>query len=57
MTMKRFAMLIAGLILASRATAFGVQGNVTKTGGLPVWPCNINIVNRQTGLPVIIPAD
>ncbi len=55
--MRRFAILISMLALASEASANGVSGKITKAGALPVWPCKINIVNRQTGQPVILNND
>ena len=55
--MRRFAILLAGLAFASTASANGIVGTVTKTGGAAVWPCNIGIVNRQTGQPVAVSSD
>src|ERR1043166_5356748 len=56
-TMRRFAILLAGLAFATTASANGIVGTVTKTGGAAVWPCNIGIVNRQTGQPVAVSSD
>lgn len=56
-TMKRLALLLTALGIAATAHANGITGNVLKTNGQPVWPCNIDIVNRQTNQPVIIAGD
>jgi hypothetical protein len=55
--MKRLALLLTALGIATTAHANGITGNVLKTNGQPVWPCNIDIVNRQTGQPVIVPGE
>jgi hypothetical protein len=55
--MKRLALLLTALGIATTAHANGITGNVLKTNGQPVWPCNIDIVNRQTNQPVIIAGD
>src|SRR5262249_46236263 len=55
--MKRIAIGLTLLVLATSAGANGIQGNVLKTNGLPVWPCDIDITNRDTGQPVIVTSD
>jgi len=55
--MKRLALLLTFLALAPAARANGIQGNVLKTNGQPVWPCDIDITNRDTGQPVIVSSD
>jgi len=54
-TLRWLALLLA--VPVGPALAFGVQGTVTKTGGAPVYPCDIDIFDRQTGLPVIVTSD
>src|ERR1044072_830813 len=39
-TMRRFAILLAGLAFATTASANGIVGTVAKTGGAAVWACN-----------------
>lgn len=53
--MKRFTPLLA-ILLASAASATGITGNVSTTTG-PVWPCDIDVVNRQTNTIVVGIAD
>ncbi len=55
--MRRLTILIACLAAASPAAAIGISGNVINTNGQPVWPCNINVVNRQTGVLVPLTND
>jgi hypothetical protein len=55
--MRRISILLALLAFASEASAFGITGTVSKAGGGAVWPCNIDIVNRQTGQPVVVTND
>jgi len=54
-TLRWLALLLVAPV--GPALAFGVQGTVTKTGGAPVYPCDIDIFDRQTGLPVIVTSD
>lgn len=49
-----FLLLIA---LAAPAAATGVQGNILKINGQPMWPCDIDVVDRQTGTIVVLPND
>jgi len=56
--MKRLPLLLLLLLaIPGSAAAIGVQGNVSKAGGLGVYPCDIDIVDRQSGLPVVIAGD
>src|SRR5439155_408888 len=49
--MRRFAppLALLALALATNAGANGIQGTVLKTNGQPVFPCNIDVFDRQTG--------
>src|SRR5436190_1096435 len=55
--MKRLALLLIAMGIASSASANGITGNVLKTNGLPVYPCKIDLVNRSTGQPVVVTGD
>jgi hypothetical protein len=50
--MKRTALALALLAIASNAFAVGIAGTVLTTGGQPVFPCVIDVTDRQTGQPV-----
>lgn len=49
--------VLAHALAAAPAAAFGIQGTVTKTTGGGAYPCDIDIIDRQTGLPVVYPGD
>jgi len=52
--MKRTALALALLAIASNASAIGIAGTVLTTGGQPVFPCVIDVTNRQTGQKVVV---
>lgn len=54
--MKRIAPLFL-LLIAGNAAATGVQGNVFTGFGSPAFPCDIDVINRQTGAIVTGIAD
>ncbi len=39
------------------AHAFGIQGHIQHTSGQPLYPCDIDVFDRQSGLPVTITGD
>ncbi|NOT33667.1 MAG: T9SS type A sorting domain-containing protein [Candidatus Eisenbacteria bacterium] len=55
--MKLPAQVLVALTLATDAFAFGVQGNISRSVGGPVYPCDIDVLDRQTGQFVVIPND
>ena len=61
--MKRLAYLLTFFALfalpalVSPAAATGVQGNVIKSNGQPMFPCDIDVIDRATGLMVAGIAD
>lgn len=40
---------LIGLCVAGPASAAGIAGTVIDTNGQPVWPCDIDIIDRATG--------
>src|SRR5262245_57930114 len=50
--MNRIALVFAMLGIASNAFAVGIAGTVLTTGGQPVFPCVIDVTDRQTGQKV-----
>ena len=46
--MNRHAIALLALLLAAPASALTLSGTVTKAGGGAVWPCDLDIFNRQT---------
>lgn len=55
--MNRLVVLLMSLILAVPASALTLSGTVTKAGGGVVWPCDLDIINRQTNQTVLITND
>lgn len=53
----RLATLLGLLSLAGSAHAFGIQGTVFTTSAQPVWPCDIDVIDRATNLMVPITND
>ena len=46
--MNRLVVALLALVLAAPASALTLSGTVTKAGGGAVWPCDLDIFNRQT---------
>jgi len=54
---NRWIGLLAGVVLASPAHGFALSGTLTTTGASPVYPCDIDVHDRDTGVLVPTVAD
>ncbi len=55
--MNRLVVFLMALALAGPASALTLSGTVTKVGGGAVWPCDLDIINRQTNQMVLLTND
>ena len=54
---RRTATLLGFLMIASASHAIGISGTVFAFNAAPVWPCDIDVIDRATGLQVLGIAD
>jgi hypothetical protein len=55
--MNRLVIVLLALCLAAPASALTLSGTVTKAGGGAVWPCDLDIINRQNNQVVALTND
>lgn len=55
--MSRLIVFLMALAIASPAAALTLSGTVSKASGGVVWPCDIDIINRQTNQTVVLTND